>query len=57
MLYYLPVVMAAASGVGETDGVDEFVTVRRENMKLNIVHALNTLMTHMKNSKLLTTVQ
>jgi len=49
--------MPAASEVGGTDRAEEFVTVRRENRRLSFVQVLNTLMTHTKNSKWLTTVQ
>lgn len=50
-LHHLLVVVVSGVGAGE------LVTVRRENMKLNIAHGLNTWMTHMKYSKLLTTVE
>lgn len=39
-------VAVVVSGVGGTDGAGELVTVRRENMKLNTVHVLNTWVTH-----------
>lgn len=49
--------VVVASGVGGTGGAGELVTVRRENMKLNIVHVLNTWMTHVEYSTLFTTAE
>lgn len=47
--------MAVASGVGGTGGAGEAVSVRRENMKLNIIHVLNAF--YMKYSTLFTTAE